>query len=199
MSQELIDAANNLKAAAEKLLALAQKPAPTTIDFEHMSDANKEALRLLINPWLEYEYKRRLDEIGEKVDEQIAKALEGYPDADEMKTAMGEAEDASSKVENYPDSDDLERAVKKCDNLPDVDDIAIAIEKCDALPETDDIMMTVDTVKQMPEAKQVNEAVDIALSLPDVDKIVTVDMIAKFLDQVVTKVTVVEVPQAKAS
>jgi len=171
MSQELIDAANALKAAADKLLELAQKP--VTIDFVNMSDEAKEALRLLINPWLEYEYKRRLDATLAAIDEKIETLGNDMPDWDECVKARDEAQDATAKIADYPDVRSLDKAMERIESMPDPDDITSAVE----------------AVKMMPDPKQINEVVDIALSLPDVDKIVTLDMITKFIDQL-TKPTV---------
>ena len=183
MSQELIDAANALKAAADKLLELAQKP--VTIDFVNMSDEAKEALRLLINPWLEYEYKRRLDATLEAIDEKIEALGENMPDWDECAKARDEAQEATVKIEDYPDARSLDKAIERIESMPDPDDVEEAVNRCQSLPDVDDITTTVEAVKLMPGHEQVNQAVDIALALPDVDKIVTVDMVAKFLDQLI--------------
>jgi hypothetical protein len=187
MSQELIDAANALKAAADRLLELAQKPTPTTIDFANMSDEAKEALRLLINPWLEYEYKRRLDATLEAIDKKIEDFSDNMPDWDDCERAKDEAENAVSRLEGYPDASDLDRVMKKLDEMPEPDDLNDVVEQCNLLPSSDDLEKMMNDLRKMPDPKQVEEAVDVALALPPVDKIVSVDMIAEFLGKITAK------------
>ena len=118
MTQELIDAAKTLNAAADALLEVALKPQGPSL--ANLSDEDKKVLRSLINPWFENEVGERMEKMERAID-----ALESE-DLDEK------IEDAVEKLDmsGWEDLDpsDVQEAIESVSKMPDFDAVEEALE-----------------------------------------------------------------------
>lgn len=114
MNDDLIKAATDLKAAADALL----KIDTAQLVREYLES---EAATNLINRWQSLHFEKRLQEIHEKIEKEVAARvpdMSAWDDMDPNKVA-----EAMEKIEGYTDAGELRAAVEKMDEYPDADDV----------------------------------------------------------------------------
>lgn len=135
MKEEILTAANELRQAGDRLAALAERLSePVVIDFENLSEENKEELGKLFNAWLELKMGQRFTDLEEKLVKQEEKTDKLRYELDNLE--LPDPDDVSSLIEvvNKHDFDALGEAADKISSI-DFDEFA---QKMDTLPDFTD-------------------------------------------------------------
>lgn len=159
--EQLIKAAEDLKAAADALIEVATRP-PQPLDKDAImallaSDDFKEEMRKLIHVWIEHDIERRIsamEDVIEGIDEKLDDKIDDrVPDRSYWDNLdPNEVEEAVSEIQSMPDRHDLEEITENWDR----DEYNRAVEMA---PKVEALVQALDPLlKALDELRSVKQA-----------------------------------------